>query len=176
MLFRQHLGLGLAKAHGTAFSTALHPVHEVDPDADQQQEGQQRHDECLEPRLLLLFGAHRNVIGNQQVRHFGIFRLDGHEILGPAAEPHLFTIQRDIADRTILDRVHKLGIADFAALQRVSRSAEQVEQRQNQQKQNNPKGDITCISQGNSPNTDSRQASAYGVTLKIERMAAGSMR
>ena len=37
MLFGQHLGLGFAKAHGPAFAAALHPVHEINPDTDQQQ-------------------------------------------------------------------------------------------------------------------------------------------
>jgi hypothetical protein len=37
MLFGQQLRLGLAKAHRAAASAALHPVHEEDPDADQQQ-------------------------------------------------------------------------------------------------------------------------------------------
>ena len=41
MLFGQHLGFGFAKTHGPATTTALHPVHEVDPDTNQQQEGQQ---------------------------------------------------------------------------------------------------------------------------------------
>ena len=31
LLFRQHLRAALAKAHGSAFATALHPVHEIDP-------------------------------------------------------------------------------------------------------------------------------------------------
>ena len=36
MLFREHLGLRFAKAHGPTAAPALHAVHEVDPDADEQ--------------------------------------------------------------------------------------------------------------------------------------------
>ena len=38
MFLGQHLGLGFAKAHRAAFAAALHPVHEIDPDTDQQNE------------------------------------------------------------------------------------------------------------------------------------------
>jgi hypothetical protein len=108
MLFSEHLGLGFTKAHGTTFAAALHPVHEINPDTDQQKEGQQRHKERLEARLLLLFCAHGNAVFDQQARDFGIFRLDGHKVFGSATEQNLFAIQRNVADRSVLNRVHKL--------------------------------------------------------------------
>ena len=40
-----------------AFAAALHPVHEIDPDTDQQQERQERNQEGLKARLLLAFGS-----------------------------------------------------------------------------------------------------------------------
>ena len=161
MLFGQHLGLGLAKAHRPTFAAALHAVHEIDPYTDQQKDRQQRHQECLETGLLLGFGAHRNVLGHQQAGDLGVFGPDRDIVTAiGTAETNLFAIQRDVAHIACLYSGHKFRIADFAALHPASRTAEQVEQRQNQKHQYNPKGEIAHITQrkvsyirGTAPNT-----------------------
>ena len=47
MLFGQHFGFGFAKTHRPAFAAALHPVHEINPNADEQDKRQDRHQERL---------------------------------------------------------------------------------------------------------------------------------
>ena len=152
MLFGQQLGLGLAKAHGATFATTLHPVHEIDPDTDQQQEGKKRQDEGLEARLLLTFGRHRHVVGNQKVRDLCILGLDRHVIASiGAAIADLLTVQRRPADLLVFHGPDKFRIADILALQGVSGSAEQVEKGQYQQEQNDPESDVSRVAQGMSP-------------------------
>ena len=152
MLLRQHLGLGLAKAHRAALAAALHAVHEIDPDANQQQKGQQRHDECLEPRLLLAFRLDRNTLVDQSLRDFGILGSD-RGVIGPVRGPvaHHLAIQRHLTDRSRVNRRDEFGIRHGPALERVSGTTEQVEQRQDQQEQHQPEGYISCVAQGFSP-------------------------
>ena len=129
MLFGQHLGLGFAKAHRAATATALHPVHEVDPDTDQQQERQKRNQERLEAGLFLRLGAEGNVVVQQKLGHFGILRFDRDEISAVrCAETDLFTVDGDVADRAVLNRLHKVRIAGIPALQGRPAAREQVEQ------------------------------------------------
>ena len=51
----------------------------------------------------------------------------------------------------LLDRFNEVGIVAGIRLERGLPAAEQVEQRQYQQHQDNPEGEVTNISQGNSP-------------------------
>ena len=134
MLFRQQFGFGFAKAHCAAFTAALHPVHEVNPDADQQKEGKQAKQEGLETRLLLLFGPDRNVVGDQKIGDGRIFRFDRDIVLTVgAAEPNLLAIQSDRADSIAFNSGNEIRIADLTALKRVSTARENVEQRKDQQ-------------------------------------------
>ena len=152
VLFGQHLGFGLAKTHRPAFATALHSVHEINPNADQQKERQQRDQKRLEHRLLLLFGPNRNVVFDQKRGDLCIFRLDRHVILiVRPTKANLFAIQRCLRDFAILHGGHKIRIGNLSALQSAAGAVEQVEQRQDQQKQNNPERDIACIAQRKSP-------------------------
>ena len=80
LLFGEHLGFGFAKAHCAAFATALHAVHEIDPDADQQEEWQQADQEGLKTGGFLAFGTHRNALLDQQACDFGIRRQHSHVI------------------------------------------------------------------------------------------------
>ena len=152
MLFGQHLGLGFAKAHGPAFAAALHAVHEVNPHADQQRDRQKRHQEGLETGLLLGARFDGDVVVDQKLGQLGIAGFD-RQIVGTIrlAESHLLTIQCHISDIPILYGGDEFGIADFVVLQRPAGPAEQVEQRQHKQHQDNPEGEVTNISQGNSP-------------------------
>src|SRR6056297_2012181 len=152
MLFGQHLGLGLAKAHRATLAAALHPVHEINPYVDQQDEWQKRDQECLEARLFLRLGVDRDIGLDQHVGQFGILGLDGNVFLAiRAAKAHVFAIQRNLTYIAILNRRDELGILDRLALERVPRATEQIEQCQYQQEQNQPEGDISCVAQGNSP-------------------------
>ena len=177
VFFGQHLGLGLAEPHRPAFATALHAVHEIDPHTDQQKDGQQRHQEGLETGLLLGFSAHRDVLGHQQAGDLGVFGPDRDIVTAiGTTETNLFTIKRDVAHVPCFDSGHKFGIADFTALQPASRAAEQIEQRQNQKHQYNPKGEIAHITQrkvsyirGTAPNTAPN-------ACKIDTIGACSMR
>ena len=117
MLLGQHLGLGLAKAHGTAFATALHAVHEIDPDTDQQQERQKSQQERLEGRLLLFFRAHGNVVVDQHLGDFGVSRLDRGVALAIGSRvANLFAIQRHSADVSTVNGGHEFRISLLAAL------------------------------------------------------------
>ena len=148
LLFGQHLGLGLTKTHGATATTTLHPVHEIDPDADQQQERQKREKEGLEPGLLLLFGPDRDVVRDEKLSDFSIFRLDRHVVLRPLAKAHLLAVEGDVGHAAVFDGADEFGIADLAALQRVAGPAEEVEEGQNQQEQHDPEGDVSNVAQG----------------------------
>jgi hypothetical protein len=86
MLFRQQLGLGLAKAHGPAFAAALHTVHEINPHPDQQQERQPQHKRGEEARLLLWPRFNRDIGGQQALGKRGIIGADGGILLPIAAD------------------------------------------------------------------------------------------
>ena len=77
MLFGQHFRARLAKAHGPAFATARHPVHEEDPDPDQQDKGQPDAQQGHEARLLLAFDLDLDPVGDQPVGDFLALRTNG---------------------------------------------------------------------------------------------------
>ncbi len=78
MLFGQKLGARFAKAHRAASATALHPVHEVNPDTDQQKERQERHQDRHEPRLFLRLWPECDLVVDQQISCVCAFWLDRH--------------------------------------------------------------------------------------------------
>ena len=170
MLFGQHLGFGFAETHRTTFAATLHAVHEVNPHTDQQRDWQQGHQQRLETGLLLRCRFDRHIIFDQQRRNIRVFRLD-HQIISAIrfAKTHLLAIQRHIAHFAALNRADKLRIADFIALQVSICAAEQVEQGQHQQHQNNPKRQITHVSQGNSPLISSIAFSKTSISASSRR-------
>ena len=153
MFFCQQLGPRFAKAHRATAATALHAVHEINPDPDQQHKGQERQNKGLKAALLLAFGGDWNVLIQQQFGDCGILWLDRHIVFAIlATKAHTLAIQGDAADFLGLNALHKIGIADAGALHGRARSAEQIEKRKDQQEQDHPKGDVSRVAQGNSPN------------------------
>jgi hypothetical protein len=57
--------------------------------------------------LLLLFSAHWHFVDQQHLGYFGITRDDRNEIAAAFAEPNLFAVECDIADRAIFDVSYK---------------------------------------------------------------------
>ena len=113
MLFRQKLGARLAKAHRAATATALHPVHEEYPDADQHQERQPQAYHRKDARLFLWFNLDRHLLGQQHRGHVFAFGLDGQigcAIL--ALHQHPLAIQRHRRHFAFGDIADKIGIGD----------------------------------------------------------------
>jgi len=148
MLFGQQFGAGFAEAHRPAFAATLHPVHEENPDTDDDNEGQQRADIGQKTVLFLRLSTDLNIIVEQ---HFGDIHLGGfdHDELfsaGLADDP--LAIESDLSDLATLDPVDKLRIRNFLRIHLGLTPAEEVEKRHDQQKQNEPEGDVTRVAQG----------------------------
>ncbi|KAG5716884.1 hypothetical protein E4T56_gene17928, partial [Termitomyces sp. T112] len=106
LLFGQHLGLALAKAHGAAAAALLHLAHGEETHRDNQQEGQRlkqdiEQDVRLIRRLALIFhvilgqqGRQRDVVGNGN-RGIGLAIL---ELAGDALFAHLRVIDAALGD------------------------------------------------------------------------------
>ena len=153
MLFGQKLGARLAKAHRAAASTALHPVHEEDPDADQDQEGQPEREDREEARLLLTLGPDGNLLGDQVGHQLIVqrvaLRLDGDiglTVLG--LDLQLFAIHHDGADLTAVDLLDEVRIGQRARVHRALAVAEKLEQREDQDEQDDPECDVSRVTQG----------------------------
>ena len=125
LLFRQHLGLGFAKAHRAAFAATLHAVHEIDPHTDQQKEGKQAQDKGLEAGLLLRLGFDRDVLVEQKLRHLGVRRGNRHVVFAiRAAIQHLLAVQRHAGHSAVVHGGDEFRIADLAALKGTAVAAE----------------------------------------------------
>ena len=149
----QHPRLGLAEAHCAAAASALHLVHEVDPDPDEQQDRNERNQEGHEARLLLRLGDDGNAVLDEKVGDRGVGGLHRRVFL-PVGSPEADTlaIKRDLADRPAFGGGHEVGVAHQAALGRHA-VAEQVEQRDRHDDQRRPEEHAlqTEISQYRSP-------------------------
>jgi hypothetical protein len=149
MLFGQQLRLRLAKAHRPAAAAPLHPVHEIDPDADQQQEGQEADEQGREARLLLRLDLDRDAGIQQQggqVGALGLHGLAAHSIVEPVKD--LLAIDRDAGHLVILDLLYEVGIARVARRHGCGIVAEKLEQGDDQQKQDDPESDVAHIAHG----------------------------
>jgi hypothetical protein len=157
-LLGQQLGLRLAEAHGAAAAAALHPVHEEDPDADQQQERQPEAERRDEAGLLLRRRLDLDAVLPEVGNHVVAARLDGLEgdavgggdIDPLAVEPH----RGDLAG---LDAVEEVRVADLAAHRRAAAVREDVEQRHHQEEQDDPEGDVLRVAHATSPETRPRE-------------------
>ena len=148
MLFGQEFGAALAETHSAAFAAALHPVHKIDPHADQQKEGQKADKEGLQTRLFLRLGLDRDVLFNEKRCHFGIAGQDRHIVFAVCPAEHgALSVERDRRHSAIFNSGDEVGIAPALALHRARAAAEDVEQRQNQQKQHDPENDIARVTQ-----------------------------
>ena len=117
MLFGQKLGFGLTKTHRTATAAALHPVHEVNPDTDQQEEWQEGDQDRDKARLLLRLGPEGHVILHQKVGRPGPFRLNGDIV--PAigtTENNPLTIDGGIRNISAFNPLDKIRVADVGGI------------------------------------------------------------
>jgi hypothetical protein len=148
MLLGQELGLGLAEAHRAAAPAALHPVHEVDPDADQHEEGQPEREHAEEARLLLRLRLDPHVIGKKRLGGVGI--RGSNRGVGPVGrgELHPLAVERRGQNRSVLDLPDEVGIRHRALAHLRLAAREKVEQRQDQQEQDDPECDVSRVAQG----------------------------
>ena len=152
VLFGQKLGLRLAKTHGPAAPAALHPVHEIDPDTDQNDERQEGHQHRGKARFFLTAHLQRYAGFDQKLCYFGVIWLDRHIVAAVlAAEQDLFAVQCDRGHVAFVDRLDKVGIADCPRRNRRRPAVDKVEKRQYQKEQNDPETDISHVAQGVSP-------------------------
>ncbi len=133
LLFGEQFSPRLAKAHRTAFAAPLHPVHEINPDANEQKEGQQRQNERLKARLLLALGGNLNTFVDQEIGHRCVRGHDGGVIF-PVGAPEGDTLAVDCgaADFLFLYRTDEIRIADFAAVHRGALAIKLAEKRDHQ--------------------------------------------
>ena len=116
--------------------------------------------------MLLAFGLDRDARVDQALRDLGILGLDRGVVLTiRPAIAHGFAIKRDLAHAAAVHCRHKLGIRHCEALEGVARPAEQVEQREDQQEQHQPEGNISCVTQGFSPKIRIPVRLAQGVLI-----------
>ncbi len=149
VLLGQQLRLGLAEAHRAAAPAALHPVHEEDPDADQQQERQPETERRDEARLLLRRGLDLHVILTQVGQHVGVARL--HGLVGDAVaagDKDPLAVEANRSHLPGLHLVEEIGIGDLAPHRGAAAVRKDVEKRDHQQKEDDPEGDILCIAHG----------------------------
>ena len=152
MLFGQKLRLGLTKAHCSALTAALHAVHHVNPDTDQQDHWRNCEKEAGETRLFLCLCDDGNVLCQKHIGDFRVPRHDCDIVLAiRAAVSDLLAIKRGLRDIAALDCRDKLGIAFGVAHRVFGIAAEQIEQRKHQQEQDDPEYDVTCVAQGDTP-------------------------
>jgi hypothetical protein len=149
VLFGQQLGLGLAEAHGAAAPAALHPVHEIDPDADQQQERQPEPSAERKPEVCC--GRTSTATSAPSSRSVRSTPSGLTVVYCCPSRPRMVTRSpssvtwRDLARADALD---EFRIGDRARRCGRLAVAEQVEQRQHQQEQHDPEGDVAQIAQG----------------------------
>ena len=158
LFFGEQFGLGFTKAHCPTFAAALHPVHEENPDADQHEERQPKRDRGHKSGLFLRLCADDDFVVQKRLGHVHISGLDGHLLLAiRAAEQNTLAVQRHGVHSAAFDLRDKVRIGCCAGIGRRLTTREQVEQRQDQDEQNDPKGDISRVTQGDTPSSVARR-------------------
>lgn len=148
MRFGQELGLGLAEAHRPA-GTVLHLAGHEDPQADEDDEGQRVDQQRHEPRRAFRRSLGRDLHallghGLQQVR-IAIGRI-GHEAATiREGAGNLLAGDDDVRHASGLGLVDQLAIGDFIGAGPLARALEQSDERQDQQKDHHPEGEIAKI-------------------------------
>ncbi|MNX88027.1 hypothetical protein D3C86_1199840 [compost metagenome] len=170
MRFRQKLGLGLAKAH-RATGTALHLPHEEQPDAENEEHRQKRAEiaqktggtiafgTCHDGDVLALQALHQAVVDD------GGIGLKGRAVFGIGSENPV-TGDGHVANSPGIHIAKKLGVRDFPRARLRRRGLEHAEQRDQQEGDHGPQGEISEIWVHRTPRTHTGiSAARYYVPL-----------
>jgi hypothetical protein len=176
VLFSQQFGLRFTKAHRTTTATALHPVHKKDPDTNQQQNRKPQRQQREEARLFLRARLDPNTVFKQQARYVDIRRLDRLKCSCTGSELNRLTIQSDRLDTAIINFVDEIRICHRSGVHCGLATTEQVEKRQDQQKQDDPECDVSRVAQKNSPYIRAWETSSPSTNGKIDMRSLTSMR
>ena len=146
MLFGQQFRTAFAKTHSATAPATLHPVHEIDPHADQQNKGQPRGDDRHQARLFLRIGAHAHSLGKQPFGDLFAHRADDRintAVFGGHFD--LFAIKGNTLNLARVDLSHEVRVGNCLG-RKVVCGVEQIEQSQHQDQQHHPEGNITYVS------------------------------
>ena len=98
--------------------------------------------------FLLALDPDIDLLLDQFVGDFLALRAHGRELIAVRSLViDLLAINRGAGDLAVVDLADELGIAHLAAVHLRCAVAEQIEQREDHQKQNDPEGDIACVTQ-----------------------------
>ena len=171
MFFGQQLGFGFAETHRATSASALHPVHEIDPDTNQQKERQQAQQERLENGCFLTARLDWHTGRNQQVSHASIFWLDRRIGATTFGKDNLFSVDHSARHTATFDRFDKRRIATGLTIGRTGWSTEKIEQSHHHQEQDDPKDHVARVAQvedSSKIGKPARQRRTSCVTSKIE--------
>ena len=98
--------------------------------------------------MLLGRDLHIDAFGDQAVGDILALGADGGILVAiRAGDGQFLAIDGDGGDLVVIDPLDEVGIADLPAVHGRRAVAEQIEQRQDHQKQDDPKGQVACIAQ-----------------------------
>ena len=147
MRLRQKLRLGLAEAHGPA-GAALHLARQEDPGADEERDGQDVHEDRDEPgsRIRLRTGGDLHALLLQLRHQHRIARRVGREgaTVGIGAAD-LGAGDHHAGDAPGIGIAQKLAIGDVAAAAALAWALEKGHERQHQEKDDDPQGEVAEI-------------------------------
>ena len=143
----QKLGLRLAEAHRLA-GAALHLPGHVNPETQEQQHGQDAGDDREQPVVAVgrRLGRDRHVLLVKRLHEAGVVRRIGLErspVLHMAG--NLRTGDRDVAHVARVGVGQELAEGDLARRRLLARALEQGHERQNEQKDDHPQGEISIV-------------------------------
>src|SRR4029077_2231132 len=145
--FRQQLGAALAEAERFT-PCPLHLPREEDPHPDQRNEGKPRHQQRDEPGhvVLLRTGGDRYALAVEaldQARVIGGVSLEAAAVRERAVD--FRALDQNVAHATLIDFIQQLREGNVLRRRALTRVLEQGEQREQQQNDNHPKGEVPQI-------------------------------
>ena len=143
----EELRLGLAEAHGAA-AARLHLAHEEDPDRDQEQHGEPRHEHAEERGHVFLggFGRDLHAFLVELVDQVRVVRRIGLKVAAVGEMSRdLIAGDGHILDVAALDLGEQLREADLVAADLHARALEQVEQGDQEEADEHPNGEVAEI-------------------------------
>ena len=145
--FRQELGLRLAESHRLA-GAALHLPGHVDPETQEQQHGQDAGHDREQPIVAVRrrLGRDRHVLLVKHLHEAGVVRRIGLErspVLHVAG--NLRARDRNVAHVAGVGVGQELAEGDLARRRFLARALEQSHERQNEQKDDHPEGEISIV-------------------------------
>ena len=176
LLFGQQFRTAFAKAHRATAPAALHPVHEIDPHADQQDKGQPSGDDRHQTGLFLRISTHAHAFGQQTLCHLFASWADGDVMAAVfGGDFDLFAVKGNTLHLARVDLGYEVRIGNRLGRKAVC-AVEKVEQGQHQDQQHHPECNIARVSHLKLLLTQRTRHRWAALTLKIEIHSAGSMR